>query len=36
MVFFQTIIPPGAHELESLNDEIRKISHEKGRFTEVD
>ena len=32
--FFQIRIPPGAYEIESLNDEIKRIIIEKGHYTE--
>ena len=34
--FIQIIIPPGAHELESLNDEIKRIIIAKGHYTEAE
>ena len=34
--FIQTIIPQGAYELESLNDEIKRIVIEEGYFPKVD
>ena len=33
--FFQITIPPGAYELESLNDEIKRIIIDKGHYTEL-
>ena len=32
--FIQIRIPPGAYEIESLNDEIKRIIIEKGHYTE--
>ena len=32
--FIQRRIPPGAYEIESLNDEIKRIIIEKGHYTE--
>ena len=34
--FIQITIPPGAYELENLNNEIRRIIIDEGHFTEVD
>ena len=34
--FIQITIPQGAYELESLNDETKRIIIEEGHFTEVD
>ena len=34
--FFEITIPPGAYEIESLNNEIRRIIIDEGHFTEVD
>ena len=34
--FFQTTIPPGAYEIESLNDEFKRIYIDQGHYTEVD
>ena len=34
--FIQIIIPQGAYEFESLNDEIMRITSDEGHFTEVD
>ena len=34
--FFQIIIPPGAHEIESLTDEVKGIIIDKGYYSEND
>ena len=32
----QILIPQGAYELESINDETKRITFDEGQFTEVD
>ena len=34
--FIQITIPPGAYEIESLNDEIKRIIIDEGRYSEND
>ena len=34
--FIQITIPPGAYEIESLNNEIKSIIIEKGHYTDTD
>ena len=34
--FIQITIPPGAYEIESLNDEIKRIIIDRGHYTEID
>ena len=36
MVIYKITIPPGAYEIESLNDEIKGIIIEEEHYTEVD
>ena len=36
MVIYKITIPPGAYEIESLNDEIKRIIIEEEHYTEVD
>ena len=33
--FVQINIPPGAYEIESLNDEIKRITIDEGHYTEA-
>ena len=33
MIFFQITIPPGAHEVESLSDEIKRLITDTGHYT---
>ena len=34
--YIQITIPPGAYEIESLNNEIKRIIIDEGHYTEVD